>query len=157
MYGHTPLGQFVSPSFVTNSLGPNDPSIGDVVRSGNEDYLFVYNAGNSAIKVGDGVILSAVSGYSVTLSSTTGVDVLVGVCKHSTISTGYYGYVVTKGFSQVNMGADLSAAAGALLILAADGKFTAKTISTGYPGAGLVKAMVAIASGASGTAYVTVA
>lgn len=156
MYGHAILGQFVSPSFVTNSLGPNDPKVGDVIRDGDENYIFVYNAGNSMITVGDGVIVSAVSGYSVTLSSTTSVDILVGINKHSTISTGYYGYVCTKGWSQVNMGANLSAAAGALLILAADGKFTNKTISTGYVSPAIVKTMEAIASGASGTAYIQI-
>ena len=155
MYGLSPI-LFNSVSFTTNSLGKNDPNVGDVARDGDEHYLFIYNNGNSVIKTGDGVIVSAVSGYSVTISSTTGVDVLVGVCKHASINTGYYGYVVTKGWSQVNMGADFSAAAGAMLILAADGKFTAKTCATGYAGAGLVKTMEAIASGASGTAYVSV-
>jgi hypothetical protein len=155
MHNLSPI-RFVGPSFVTNSLGVNDPSVGDVAHVGNEDYVFVYNAGSSTANVGDGVIVSAVSGYSVTVSSTTSVDLLVGVVKHAAIATGYYGYVVTKGFSQVNMGADLSAAAGALLILAADGKFSAKTISTGYVAPAAVKAMGAIASGASGTAYISV-
>jgi hypothetical protein len=155
MYGLSPL-RFCSPSFVTNSLGPNDPKVGDVARVDDESYVFCYNAGNSAIKVGDGVIVSAVSGYSVTLSSTTCVDMLVGIVKHATISTGYYGYVCTRGWSQVNMGADFSCAAGAGLILAADGKFTAKTTSTGYVAPVQVKAMEAIASGASGTAYISI-
>lgn len=155
MEGLNPI-RFVSPSFTTNSLGPNDPRVGDIAQVGNDKYRFVYNTGSSTANVGDGVILSGVSGYSVTVSSTTSVDLLVGVVKHAAIATGYYGYVVTNGFSQVNMGANLSAAAGALLILAADGKFTAKTISTGYVGQGNVKAMEAIASGASGTAYISV-
>lgn len=155
MEGLSPL-RFVGPSFTTTSLGINDPQVGDVARIGDENYLFVYNAGNSNILVGDGVIVSAVSGYSVTVSSTTSVDMLVGVCKHGTISTAGYGYVCTRGFTQVNMGANLSAAAGAGLILAADGKFTYKTISTGYVAPVQVKAMEAIASGASGTAYIAV-
>lgn len=155
MEGLSPI-RFVGPSFTTSSLGVNDPKVGDVMRSGDENYLFVYNAGNSQILPGDGVIVSAVSGYSCTLSSTTSVDLLVGVVQHATIATGYYGYVVTRGFCQVNMGANLSAAAGAGLVLAADGKFTAKTISTGYVSPIQVKAMDAIASGASGTAYVSV-
>lgn len=155
MYGLDPV-RFQGPSFTTNSLGTNDPKVGDVACVGNEVYLFVYNNGNSQILPGDGVILSGVSGYSVTLSSTTSVDLLVGVVKHATIATGYYGYVCGRGFSTVNMGANLSAAAGGLLILAADGKFTNKTISTGYAGGGNVKAMDAIASGASGLAYIAV-
>lgn len=155
MEGLQPI-RFVGPSFVTTALGVNDPNVGDVARIGDEEYRFVHNAGNSQILPGDGVILSAVSGYSVTLSSTTGVDILVGVVKHATLATAAYGYVVTKGFTQVNMGANLSAAAGGLLVLAADGKFTNKTVSTGYVAPAVVKAMEAIASGASGTAYVSV-
>jgi hypothetical protein len=155
MNGLTPI-VFNSPSFVTSSLGPNDPNVGDTLEYRNEKYRFVYNLGSSTANVGDGVVLSGVSGYSVTVSSTTSVDLLVGVVKHAAIATGSYGYVCTQGWSQVNMGTNLSAAAGALLVLAADGKFTAKTISTGYVGAGNVKAMEAIASGASGTASISV-
>lgn len=158
MYGHTPLGRFVTPSFTTtNSQANGAPQVGDVIRDGDEDYVYVYNTGGSSITVGDGAIISAVSGYSVTLSSTTSVDVLVGVCKHATIAASDYGFLVTKGWSQVNMGANFSAAAGGLLILADNGKFTSKTISTGFVGAGLVKTMEAIASGASGTAFISVA
>lgn len=158
MYSLSPLvvGAAGSPSFTTNSLGANDPQVGDTRVYGNENYVFCYNNGNSQILPGDGVILSAVSGYSVTLSSTTSVDLLVGVVKHATIATGYYGYVCTRGFVNVNMGTNLSAAAGSLLILAADGKFTSKTIATGFVGDGTVKLMSAAASGASATAYVSV-
>lgn len=157
MQGLNPI-RFVGPSFTTNSLGTNDPKVGDVARIDDENYLFVYNAGNSNILEGDGVIVSAVSGYSVTVSSVTSVDLLVGVRKNGTgtLSTGYYGYVCTRGFSTVNMGANLSAAAGGLLVLAADGKFTNKTISTGYVSPAQVKVMDAIASGASGMCYITI-
>lgn len=155
MQGLNPI-RFNGPSFTTTSLGPNDPKVGDIARIDNENYVLVFNAGNSQILPGDGVVLSAVSGYSVTLSSTTGVDLLFGVVKHATLVTAAYGYVVTRGFVNVNMGANLSAAAGAGLVLADNGKFTAKTISTGYAAPMQVKAMVAIASGASGTGYVSV-
>ena len=154
MYGLSPI-HFGPVTAVTATRGSNDPQVGDVRHEANGQYRYVYNAGNSAIPTGHGAILSAVSGYSVTVSSTTSVDLLVGVAVN-TISTGYYGYILEKGFGSVEMGANLSAAAGALLILAADGTFTAKTISTGYVGAGLVKAMEAIASGASGSAYISV-
>lgn len=156
MNGLSPI-RFVSPSFTTTgSLGPNDPNVGDVLEYGNERYVFVYNNGATQALVGDGVVLSAVSGYSVTVSSTTSVDLLVGVVKHATLPASGYGYVCTRGFTQVNMGANLSAAAGGLLILAADGKFSNKTISTGWVAPANVKAMGAIASGASGTAYISV-
>lgn len=145
--------RFVGPSFTTTSLGPNDPKVGDTARIGNEDYLFVYNAGNSAIGQNKAVVLSAVSGYSVTVSSVSSADLLLGVCKHATIATGAYGYIVTKGFANVDLAANVSAAAGTLLELSADGLFAIKSNSTGAAGYS-VKAMVAIASAASGTAHI---
>lgn len=155
MEAQNPL-RFVSVSFVTNSLGVNDPKVGDTARSGDESYLWVYNAGNSVLTVGDGVIVSAVSGYSVTLSSLTGVHACVGVVRHTTIPTAYYGYVVTRGFTQINMGANNSAAAGDLILLGTDGKFGPKSISTGNPAPACGHAMAAIASGASGSAFINI-
>lgn len=152
MYGLSPI-RFVSPSFTTNSLGPNDPKVGDLMMSGNEMYRFVYNGGGSQISTGQGCIMTGVSGFSVTVSSTTSVDLLVGICKHATIAAGYYGYVVVNGITPVVLSANVSATAGKLLILAADGNFVPKTISTDFVSPGLVKTLDAIATGASGNAY----
>lgn len=154
MEGLSPI-RFGSLSFTTNSLGPNDPKVGDEVASGNDQYRFVYNAGNSAIVPSRGVTLSAVSGYSVTVSTTTSVDLPVGICKHATISTGYYGYVLTKGFVVVKMGANASAAAGQLLVPADDGAFALKASGIGNTSPAVLKTMEAIASGASGMAFVS--
>lgn len=155
VYSVAPV-RFGSVSMVTTSLGPNDPEVGTIVREGDEEYIFVYNTGNSAIAVGCAAVASGVSGYSVTVSSTTSVDLPVGVCKHASISTAAYGWLLTKGFGQVQMDANNSAAAGQLLALAADGKFALKSNSTGYPTPGLGKTMEAIASGASGTAFLRI-
>jgi hypothetical protein len=147
---------FQAVSNVTATLGANDPEPGYRTTVGDEDYVFVYNAGNSQIPPTYGAVMSAVSGYSVTISSTTSVDFLVGVCKHATLTTGTYGWLVTKGFVQVEMEADNSAAAGQILALAADGEFALKSNSTGYPTPAVGKAMEAIASAGSGTAYISV-
>ncbi len=141
---------------VSNVTATNSVEVGSERKVGDESYRYVYNAGNSQISPSYGVILSAVTGYSVTLSSTTSVDFLVGVVKHSTLTTGTYGWVMTQGFAPVEMEADNSAAAGDLLVLAADGEFANKTISTGYPAPVQAKAMAAIASGASGQAFINV-
>jgi hypothetical protein len=145
---------FAGVSQVTSSLGPNDPEVGTRLRSGDEDYLFVYNAGNSQINPGHAAIVSAVTGYSVTVSSVTSVDFAVGFVKHATLTTGTYGWLLTKGFGSIEAEASASFAAGALAILAADGTVTNKTISTGFVGTVCAKAMEAIASGASGQAYI---
>lgn len=152
VYNAGPIG-FGSISMVTASLGDNDPEVGTIRREGDEEYIFVYNAGNSQIPPTYAAVVSAVSGYSVTLSSTTSVDFPIGVVKHATLTTGTYGWLMTRGFCQVEMEADNSAAAGQLLALAADGEFALKSNSTGYPTPALGKTMEAIASGASGTAF----
>lgn len=133
-----------------------DVEVGAERKVGDETYRYVYNAGNSQINPTYGCIVSAVSGYSVTLSSTTSVDFLVGVVVHSTLTTGTYGWVCTQGFVTVEMEADNSCAAGQLLALAADGEFALKSNSTGYPTPAVGKAMAAIASGASGQAFINV-
>lgn len=130
--------------------------LGAIRREGDEEYIYVYNAGNSQISPGLGAVVSAVTGYSVTVSSVTGVDIAVGLCKHATLTTGTYGWLMTRGFGQVQMEADNSAAAGGLLTLASDGEWAFKSNSTGYPGPAQGKAVEAIASGASGSAYLKI-
>ncbi len=155
-YSVDPVRFGVGISGTTTSLGANDPEVGYRTAVGDEEYVFVYNAGNSQINPTYGAVLSAVTGYSVTVSSTTSVDFLAGVCKNATIATGEYGWLMTKGFTQVEMEADNSCAAGEILALAADGEFALKSNSTGYPTPAVGKAMEAIASGGSGAAYISV-
>ena len=148
---------FGSVSMVTATLGPNDPELGARRQLGSEEYVFVYNDCNSELKVGDCTTFqSATSGYSVTVSMTTGVGCIAGVVKHATITTGTYGWLVTRGFTQINMAATQSVAANGILGNADNGKFAAKSVSTGYPCGTLGAAQQAIASGGSGTAFVTI-
>ena len=154
-YANRPVS-FAGVSQVTATLGTNDPEPGYRQTVGDEDYIFVYNAGNSQISPSYGAIVSAVSGYSVTVSSTTSVDFLIGVCKHATLTTGTYGWLVTRGFTQIEFGANNSCAAGGLVQLGADGAFGNNLISTGNVGNVVGKAMEAAASGASATAFINV-
>lgn len=139
---------------VSNVTATPSIDVGTVRREGDEEYIYAYNAGSSTASVGKGVVVSAVSGYSITVSSTTSVDFCVGHVKHADIPTGSYGWLCTKGWVQADAHADVSFAAGALAILAADGKLTNKTISTGFVAPAHAKAMAAIASGASGTFFI---
>lgn len=144
-------------SMVTSSLGANDPEVGTRKVFGDEEYIFVYNTGADAqINPGNGAVLSGVTGYSVTVSSTTSADFLVGVCKNATITTGAYGWLVCKGFTSVEMGGTSgTVAAGGLLELGDDGEFYPYSNTTGNtPPVG--KAMEAIVSAASGQAYISV-
>jgi hypothetical protein len=145
---------FGSLSMVTATRGSNDPELGDRVRSGKNEYCFVYNAGNSQAIPGLGVIMSGTSGYSVTISSTQFVDPCFGVVKHATLTTGTYGWVVTRGPVQALSVADNSITTGALVVLGSDGKFTARSISTGYLAPAYAKAMDSIGSAASGLIHI---
>jgi len=154
-YGNEPV-KFGSISMVTATLGDNDPEPGYEAKVGDEKYVFVYNAGNSQIPPTYGATVSAVTGYSVTLSSITSVDFLIGICKHATLTTATYGWLMTRGFATVEMEADNSCTAGQILALAADGEFALKSNSTGYPTPAVGKAQAAIASGGSGAAFISV-
>lgn len=110
---------------VTTALGPNDPEVGTVVREGDEEYIFVYNTGNSEIPPGYGATVSAVTGYSVSVSTTAGVDIPVGVCKHATLTTGAYGFLLKRGFSAFKAPANSAVTVADRLALGADGVWSA--------------------------------
>lgn len=129
VYGRA-AGHFTSVSMTTATLGANDPEIGTVREEGDEKYIFVYNSGNSQITVGAGAVATATTGYSLTVSSITHVDVPVGVCKHSTIATSAYGWLLQRGFGPALAGSAL--VAGDLVCLGADGKWVPKLTTTAY-------------------------
>lgn len=156
MYSLSPIA-FQGPSFVATSLGANDPKIGDVMVYGTEHYRFVYNTGNSQISVGRACVLSAVSNYSVTVSSVTitAGNLVAGVCKNATILTGQYGWVVEKGF--VSCVVPDGAAIGAILIVTEDGGWVTKATAPAALCNINAKAMSAVASGtATGICYVSI-
>lgn len=137
-----------SPSMVTATLGPNDPVLGTRAQWNGDEYVFVYNAGNSTIAPGKAATVSGVSGYSVTVSTTASMMFAIGMCKHASITTGTYGWLLTKGYCQFEPGADVSAGEG--LAVAADGDFVN---ASGITGNTYGKAMEAVTGAASGTGY----
>lgn len=156
-YANHPI-RFAGVSMVTATPGSNDPEVGTVITEGDEEYIFVYNTGNSQISVGQGAVVSAVTGYSVTVSSTSQVDLPVGVVKHSTLTTGTYGFLLTKGFGKYAVTANGPiVAAGDGLTLGADGYWATKLVTTAYSQSVMPsifgKAVVATASAGVGEAY----
>lgn len=151
---------FAEKSSVTATPGANDPEVGTIKRfEDGKVYEWVYNDGTNDLYPARGCIINpgsgAVIGY-VAASNTTSVEALYGVCRHATIAAGSYGWVVKNGLTEVEMEADNSGVTGALLILAADGEFANKTISTGFVGPVCGKLMESAASAASALAYITV-
>jgi len=154
-YGLSPV-KFGSVSMVTATLGKNDPELGTRTVENGSEYVFVYNAGNSQISVGNGAVLTGVTGYSCTVSSVVGVDLPVGVCYHATMTTGTYGWLLTRGFGSAKAAASTAPAAGDILILGTDGVWTVKSLSTGFMGNVNAKAMTATGSAGVCTAYFSI-
>jgi hypothetical protein len=145
-------GESVSAVTATNSIGPGARQW----VSGNE-YVYVYNGGNSQIPPTYGATLSqtvGTSGYTVTVSSVTSASPLAGVVKHATLTTGTYGWLLVKGIATAEVNADTSLGtthAESVAVLGTDGVFSRVTGATGYLalGAGGAYAMGATASGGS--------
>lgn len=69
-----------------------------------EDYVYCYNAGGTSINADYGAnMVTGASGYSVAGTGVTdAVIACVGVNKHATMTTGAYGWIMTKGFTVVH-------------------------------------------------------
>lgn len=126
-YGLAPvIFESVSQTTLTNSV-----ELGTRVEYDGKSYCYVYNTGNSQALPGMGVTVSGnVSGYSVTISSTTMVDAFVGVVHHATIATAYYGWVVTRGLCKVRAMANSGLAAADIIVAGGDGLHSTNNIVT---------------------------
>ena len=89
------------------------------------EYVYCYNAGNSEVSPGFGVIVvTGLSGFSCTLTSVAaGKHDFIGVVRHATLSTAKYGWIMTKGYHTVESGADSTLTGVQYLALKADGTF----------------------------------
>lgn len=151
-YGVAPiLFEGVSQVTATNSV-----EVGTVREEGDEKYIYVYNTGNSQISVGQGATVSGVTGYSVTVSSVTAADFFVGVCKHATLTTGTYGWLLVRGFGPVKMGASDSCTTGAILTVGVDGTFALKSNSTNHQSPVVGKAVAGADSAGTGHAFIRI-
>lgn len=150
-YGIAPIRFDGGISNVTATPG-DGVELGSKIEHDGKQYRYVYNTGNTQISVGEGCTVSAVSGYSVTVSSTTMADFFLGVVHHATIPTAYYGWVVVQGFAKAKAPANSGFAAGDPLTAGGDGRFApaAGTMTANVLG----KVTVATASGGIGEAFV---
>lgn len=125
------------PSLFTESVSAvtasNTVELGTLRFDGGEVYQYAYNGGNSQISVGQGCVMTNVSGYTVTVSSVVGLNECYGVVKHATLTTATYGWVLRSGRS--NLKASNSLTSGLPYVLGTDGNFLAKSTSTGFTGA----------------------
>ena len=93
---------------------------------------------------------------SVSVSAVTSADIVVGVCRNATLTTGTYGWLVTKGITSIQMGATSgSVASRGLVEIGANGVFVPTSLTTGNLAPAVGQALAAIVSSASGSAYVS--
>lgn len=154
-YGYVNLfEETVSAVTATNSVG-----LGQTRHYNGVDYVYAYNAGNSQINPGYGVIASANSGYSCTLSSAIG-DRCFGVVHNATATTGTYFWLAQQGFVHIQASDTASAAVqGARFFMDANGTFRhAATGATGSTWAfnAVATAVEAISTAGTGAVYLNV-
>jgi hypothetical protein len=100
------------------------------------DYVYVYNgSSNEQLTTGRGAKLASGStGYTadvaVAAAATFSAAALMGVCVHATFTTGTYGWLMTRGFAQVENFGATSIGAGESLQLHTSGTFTRSTAPT---------------------------
>lgn len=153
--------QGVAPIFfhdVTDVSSTPKVDVGTQRVEGLNHYIYVYNDGGADITTGLGAVLqSGATGASVTVSSVTSADFLMGVAVN-TLTTGTYGYLLARGIGTVQMkaGASATVAAGGLIEVAANGFFAPVSNTTGNAAPACGKALAAITSGTSGSAFISV-
>lgn len=108
---------------VSNVTATNSVDLGTVKTQGGEEYVYIYNGGSVTAPVGQAMVLSHNSGYTLTVSSTTQYDIAFGVVKHTGIGNAQYGWLMTRGFTTVTNGmASTALAVGDPIYLGAAGK-----------------------------------
>lgn len=144
---------FEGPTNVTATLGVNSPELGTRLQQGGAEYLFVYNAGGASITAGNAAILSATTGYSVTVSSVAATnDFAIGLAV-ATIPTANYGWLLQRGFATFETAATININ-GAPLAIGTDGNIVtglgATTTTSPSP---IVGKLVQTTTGGSGYGY----
>lgn len=90
-------------------------------------YIYAYNASNSQLSQGQFAVLATnVSGYSVTITNATSVDVGVGMVRNTTFPTAAYGWLMTKGFAGLSTD-NTSFVTNQCVLLGVNGAFGAVT------------------------------
>lgn len=154
-YSSDPI-RYLGVSNVVSSLESKYPELGTRFVEDGREYVFVYNGGESDINPGYGaVIQTAATNMSVTVSAASSADIVVGVARNATLTTGTYGFLVTRGVTPVEMGATSGTVdARGLIGIGANGVFVPVSNTTGNKAPAIGIALTATVSSASGEAYI---
>jgi len=136
---------------VSNVTATNSVELGTRRTTGNKEYVYVFNAGGEQASPGQGVIVSALSGYSVTVSSLTETTPVFGVVNEATLTTDTYGWVVVRGHCQLKAPTNTGLAVGDNLSPGDDGVHARITAITGYTNFPSIHGYVTNATASAGT------
>lgn len=126
------------------------------------NYIYVYNTSNSQISQGQFAVLATnVSGMSVTITNVAaGMDLAIGVARNATLTTGTYGWLMTRGFTGISTDA-ASGVTGQVLALGSLGNFQVLTSAAGSfvtaPPVGRLQTSVATGVTIAAQAYINLA
>ena len=112
---------------VSNVTATPSVQLGTRTIVNGEDYCYIYNAAADTATKDHGVIITAMTGYSISLQSVTMVGGFFGLVKHADIPAASYGWVLTKGFGQGLAGTTKSLATGDPLVCGVSGTFGRNT------------------------------
>jgi hypothetical protein len=98
--GQSPV-LFQGISYVTADSNARHPALlGAKIEYLGEEYRWIHNASNSDAALGESLITTGLSGYSLTNTSLAAVDLPMCGVKHVTIPTGGYGWGLTRGIME---------------------------------------------------------
>lgn len=116
-YNEPLLRESVSAVTATNTVEPGTRRWND-----GREYVYVYNGGGQA-SVGYVMIATGVSGYTCVVTYAFGANrpIAMGVVRNATITTGTYGWLVSRGFCDLYSIGTCSVTVGSRLALGANG------------------------------------
>jgi hypothetical protein len=141
-------------SSVVATRTSKSPEPGQRIVYNGVEYVYIYNGGTTDLPPTYGIApQTACSGYTGTIS-TAAYDTILGVCQHTTITAGAYGWVACKGVVRVFTSAAIST--GAFLTVGANGYFGTYVCGTTGKEIGKVLVASSAATNVTATAYISV-
>ncbi len=139
-------------SFVTVDSAAQPFTLGQRLVYGGEEYVWIHNAMSSAATAGIGMVLSALSGYSLTRSSTAASDIPMCFVKHVDIPAAGYGWGLVRGIVQAHFSSTM--VTGIPVVIGADGVVQTATTNTSFDCGLLGKTLSSATANGQGLCYV---
>jgi len=147
--GHNQVGP-IKFQDVSSTVGTAAAELGERSIVGGNEYLYCYNGTGSSVTQGALMVMSGLSGYTMTRSSTESADLPMVCARNTSVADGQYFWGMVRGVSPVM---SIAVAAGDLLGVGDDG--AVKTAVTGSFPTGVIvgKALGASTANAQPSVY----